>query len=247
MKTIFRVLVCFLPVIALTPRARAQSSDQFRPALLGRHAKSLVNIIDAQGLMKRGQRDGFVMFGCAVSQYGSGYWSRTYRASPHTEALQKEVLDRINEAMFEPAIYKGSHTPVYLTGSVVFAVRDGKPHLRIFLHQEDDLLKQGADFVAPQWAFMAPGNTKFDGIYYPPQAPGRSGLASLKLSVNEAGQVQSASVVYEYPPGMGFGKQTVGPIRDAVFIPGFRNGKPTACQFTWTLIFTGPGRQMHTG
>jgi hypothetical protein len=186
------------------------------------------------------------MFGCAVSELGSAYWSRTYRCSPHTELLQKEVLGRIDQAMFEPAVYKGSHVEVYLMGSVVFAVRDGKPHLRIFLHQEEDDLKKGNDFVAPQFAF-APGNTKFKGIYYPPQAPGSSGLASLRLSVNETGQVQAASVTYEHPPGMGFGAQAVGPIRDAAFIPGFRNGKPAACQFNWTIIFTGPGRQMKTG
>jgi hypothetical protein len=246
MKSIVRLLVCSLLVIAARQDALADNLSQFRPALLGHHKLSLVNSIDTQMLMKRGQGDGFVMFGCAVSQQGNGYWSRTYRGSPNTELLQKEVLDRIDRAMFEPAIYKGSHVGVYLMGTVVFAVRDGKPHLRIFLNQEDDSLKRGDDFVAPQFAF-APGNIKFQGIYYPPQAPGHSGLAVLKLSVNEMGQVQSASVSYEHPPGMGFGPQAVGPIRAAAFIPGFRNGKPVSCQFNWTIIFTGPGRQMRTG
>jgi hypothetical protein len=69
----------------------------------------------------------------------------------------------------------------------------------------------------------------------------------LKLSVNETGQVEAASVAYEHPPGMGFGTQLVGPIREAAFIPGFRNGKRVSCQFHWTFIFTGPGRQMKTG
>jgi predicted metalloprotease len=45
---------------------------------------------------------------------------------------------------------------------------------------------------------------------------------------------------------MGFGRQT-GVIRDAWFTPGFRNGKPVACEFTWTLGFEGAGRQMNTG
>ena len=243
MKSIVRILICALSLVAL---GRAAQAQQFRPALLGHHKKSLINIIDTQGLMKRGQGDGFVMFGCAVSQSGDGYWSRTYRASPNTELLQKEVLGRIDQAMFEPAILKGSRVPVYLTGSVVFAVRDGKPHLRIFLHQEEEELKKGTDFVAPQWAFAAPGNPKFQGIYYPPSAPGHTGVASLKLSVNETGQVTAASVIYEHPPGLGFGKETLA-IRDAIFIPGFRNGKLVPCQFNWTMVFTGPGRQMRTG
>jgi hypothetical protein len=246
MKSIARLLVCSL--LWLTPRqtALAENQSQFRPALLGHHKLSLINTIDTQMLMKRGQGDGFVMFACGVSEQGNGYWSTTFRASPNTELLQKEVLARIERAVFEPAIYKGSHVGVYLLGSVVFAVRDGKPHLRIYLNQEEDILKKGEDFVAPQFAF-APGNSKFQGIYYPPQAPGHSGVAMLKLKVNEVGQVQSASVVYEHPPGMGFGAQAAGPIRDATFIPGFRNGKPAACQFNWTIIFTGPGRQMKTG
>jgi hypothetical protein len=219
MKSIPRLLVCALLLLALREDALAQGLPQFRPALLGHHKKSLINTIDTQGLLKRGQGDGFVMFGCAVSRYGYGYWSRTYRCSANTELLQKEVLGRIDEATFEPAVYKGGRVGVYLTGSVVFAVRDGKPHLRIFLHQEDDELKKGTDFIAPQWAWGAPGNTKFDGIYYPPSAPGRAGVASLKLSVNETGQVQAASVAYEHPPGVGFGKQALA-IRDAAFIPG---------------------------
>ncbi|HYJ04141.1 MAG TPA: TonB family protein, partial [Chthoniobacterales bacterium] len=106
---------------------------------------------------------------------------------------------------------------------------------------------KGTDFVAPQWAWGAPGITNFDGIYYPPQAPGRGGLATLKLSVNETGHVTAASVVHEHPAGVGFGKQAVGPIRDAAFIPGFRNGKRVSCEFNWTFIFTGPGRQMGSG
>jgi hypothetical protein len=246
MKSIVRLVVCSLLLITLRKNALAESLPRYRPALLGNHKQSLINTIDTQMLLKRGQGDGFVMFGCGVSQSGDGYWSRTYRCSPNTELLQKEILGRIDRAIFEPAVYKGSRVGVYLMGAVVFAVRDGKPHLRIFLHQEEDDLKKGNDFIAPQFAF-APGNTKFKGIYYPPQAPGSPGLASLKLSVNELGEVQAASVTYEHPPGMGFGTQAVGPIRDAAFIPGFRNGKPVACQFNWTIIFTGTGRQMKTG
>ena len=247
MISLVRVLILALTLVALRPDLTAQGLPQFRPALLGHHKRSLVNIIDAQSLMKRGQGDGFVMFGCAVSELGDGYWSRTFRASPNTELLQKEVLGRIDQARFEPAVYKGGRVSVYLAGSVVFAVRDGKPHLRIFLHQEESDLKKGSDFVAPQWAWGAPGQTNFDGIYYPPQAPGRGGIATLKLGVNETGQVTAASIVYEHPPGVGFGKQAVGPIRDAAFIPGFRNGKRVSCEFNWTFIFTGPGRQMGSG
>lgn len=245
MKSIVRLLVCTVVLIMLEQAALAQSL-QFQPALLGHHKRSLINTIDTQMLLKRGQGDGFVMFGCMVSNSGYGYWSRTYRCSPNTELLQKEVLGRIDQAMFEPAVIKGTRVSVYLLGSVVFAVRNGKPHLRIYLHQEEGDLKQGNDFVAPQFAFD-PTNSKFDGIYYPPGAPGRSGVAAVRLSVNDIGQVKGATVTYEHPPGVGFGAQTAGGIRDATFIPGFRNGRPVACTFTWTMVFTSTGRQMKTG
>ena len=139
-----------------------------------------------------------------------------------------------------------AHVGVYVHGTVTYFIRDGKPHVRIFLNQNEDDLKSGRDFIEPQFAFV-PGNTQFKGIYYPPQAPGHSGVATLKLNVDATGKVGGANVIYEYPPGMNFGGQAVGPIRDALFIPGFRNGKPAACQFNWTLIYTGPGRQMKTG
>jgi hypothetical protein len=135
---------------------------------------------------------------------------------------------------------------VFVHGTVSFVIRDGKPHLRILLNQNEDDLKTGKDFVEPQFAFV-PGNTKFQGIYYPPQAPGHSGVATLKLDISATGKVEAARVVYEYPMGMNFGAQAVGPVRDALFIPGFRNGKPVACRFDWTLIYTGPGRQMKSG
>src|SRR5664279_3940567 len=145
MKSILRLVVCSLLSITLSQVALAEGLPQFRPALLGNHKKSLINLIDTEMLLKRGQGDGFVMFGCSVTPYGNAGWSRTYRCSANTELLQKEILGRIDQAMFEPAVYKGGHVGVYLMGSVVFAVRDGKPHLRIFLHQEEEDLKKGND------------------------------------------------------------------------------------------------------
>lgn len=236
--------VLLLGVIA--KETAAESLPEYRPALLGTHKRSLINLIDTQSLMSRGQKDAILMFECGITEQGQGVYSRTYRESPNSDLLRKEVMGRMDQAQFEPAVYRHAHVPVFIHGTVSFVVRDGKPHLRILLNQNEDDLKSGRDFIEPQFAFVS-GNTKFKGIYYPPQAPGHSGVAALKLSVNATGQVQAASVIYEYPPNMNFGAQAVGPIRDALFIPGFRDGKPVSCQFTWTLIYTGTGRQMNTG
>lgn len=245
MKSIVRLLVFSLSVITVAQGAWAESLPQFRPALLGHHKRSLINTIDTESLMKRGQKDATVMFECGVNKSGKAYDSRTFRESPNSELLKRELMTRLDHAQFDPASWKGSRVEVYLTGTVVFVVRDGRPHLRIFLHQEDDDLKKGSDFVAPQFAFI-PG-TKFEGILYPPSAPGSPGVAAVRLDVDAMGQVQGAKVVYEHPAGMGFGAQAAGGVRKVPFIPGFRNGKPVACQFTWTMVFPGPGRRMRSG
>jgi len=241
-----RHFISFLLLGLLAPDGAAEALPEFRPALLGHHKRSLVNLIDTQALMKRGQKDAIVMFECGITKLGAGVNSRTYRESPNSELLKRELMGRLDQAQFEPAVYRHAYVGVYVHGTVNFFIREGKPHLRIFLNQSDDDLKSGRDFIEPQFAFV-PNNTNFKGIYYPPHAPGHAGVASLKLKVDPTGRVEAASVVYEHPPGMNFGPQAVGPIRHALFIPGFRNGKPVACEFTWTLIYTGPGRQMGTG
>lgn len=245
MKALVRAILVSSLLLAVAPDAFAQN-PQFRPALLGHHKRSLVNLIDTQSLMKRGQGDAVVMFSCSINSAGFGGWSRCYRSSPNSEMFQKELMARIDQAQFEPAIYNGAKVAVYLSGTANFFVKDGKPHLRIFLNQEEGDLLNGRDFVAPQFAF-APGNPDYKGIFYPPGAPGQPGVASLELDVTAQGSVQNARVVYEHPPGRGYGAYSAGPVRKATFIPGFRNGKPVACKFTWNLIFTGPGRQMKTG
>ena len=231
-------------VIAATSASAAALPD-YRPALLGNHSRSFVNLINAQALMKRGQGDALVLFDVAVSATGSSYTGSAlcYRASPNSEALQNEVVARLEQAQFEPAVFKGSRVAVWLSGMVSFYVRDGKPRVRVFLHQEEADLQKGSDFVAPQLAGV-PGNPKFKGIYYPPKAPGHPGAASVNLDVSAEGEVRSSTVAFEDPKGMGFGVQTAGPLRDALFIPGFRNGKRVACRFTWTCMFRRPGLQM---
>ncbi|MEP6913876.1 MAG: hypothetical protein ABI923_14030 [bacterium] len=245
-KSLASYFISFVVLASLARNGVAESLPEYRPALLGHHHRSLINLIDTQSLMKRGQKDAIVMFEFGITQQGYGVNSRTYRESPNSELLKKELMGRMDQAQFEPAVYRHAHVGVYIHGTVNFFIRDGKPHLRIFLNQSEDDLKSGRDFIEPQFAFV-PNNTKFKGIYYPPQAPGHSGVASLKLNVDATGQVQAASVIYEHPVGMNFGAQAVGPVRDALFIPAFRNGKPVACQFTWSVIYAGTGRQMSTG
>ncbi|MDQ6622611.1 MAG: energy transducer TonB, partial [Verrucomicrobiota bacterium] len=208
--------------------------------------RSLVNLIDEAGLVKHGQGDAIVLFSCFVNTIGDGYFPHVYRSTPGSELLKHEIIARINMAQFEPAVYRHVNQFVYLCGTVIFRVVDGKPHLRIFLNQEEDVLKRGEDFIAPQMMFTLAG-TKFKDIYWPPNAPGHEGVASVALGVDATGKVTSVKVTYEHPAGMGFGAAVAGPIRDADFIPGYRKGQPVACHFDLPFIFFGPGLQMKTG
>jgi hypothetical protein len=247
MKTLRRCLFVFvLSLFSVAPDLAAADLPEFRPALLSRSPRSLVNLINADSLMKRGQKDGLLMFSCYVSTSGRGYAMQVYRCSPGSELLQKEVLGRIKEVEFEPAVYHHNPIDVWLSGTINFFLANGKPHLRVLLNQEEQDLKSGSDFVAPQFAF-ARGNPKFQGIYWPPSAPGHEAAAAVVLDVDTTGKVTNSKVAYEHPPGLGFGAAVAGPIRDAIFIPGFRNGKLVPCHFTWTLLFFGPGLQMKSG
>src|SRR5664279_3364282 len=90
-------------LVASTVPVVAEGLPEFRPALIGNHKKALINMINAQSLMERGQKDGTVMFETGITELGEGVNSRCYRGSANTEMLQKEVLGRIDQAQFEPA------------------------------------------------------------------------------------------------------------------------------------------------
>ena len=196
MKLLIRLLSTFVLAGACVLPGFAEPLPEFRPALLGHHRRSLVNLIDTQALMKRGQGNALVMFSCSINAQGFAGWSRCYRSSPDSELLQRELLARIDQAQFEPAVYRGAKVGVYLCGTANFFIKDGKPHLRIFLHQEDEDLLAGRDFVAPQFTF-APGNMDYKGIFYPPDAPWQG-----RRRVTEAGRQRA-----------GFGHKCTGCIR----------------------------------
>jgi hypothetical protein len=224
----------------------AQTRPEFQPALLGTFRRSLINTINTESLMKRGQGDAIVMFTAGISTTGYGYVWRTYRGTPNSEMLSKELMDRTNESQFVPAVYKHEPVGVVLTGTVSFSVVAGKPHLRIFLNQEETDLKQGKDFIAPQLAFAA-GNPQFEGVWYPGHVLTGPGVAAVTLDVDANGKVTNATLAYEHPAGKGFGVEAVDGLRKAVFIPGFRNGKAVACRFTFPVIFSGTSRRPKTG
>ena len=242
--TIALLLLCCS--LLLPTRGVAEPQPKFRPALLGTHQRSLINLINAESLMKRGQTDAIVMFSVGVTKLGFGYGMQVFRGTPNSEILQRELLNQLDRAQFVPAVVNGLPRTAYMDGTVVFAIVNGKPHVRIFLNQEESELNNRTDFISPQLVFL-PGNLKYKGIRYPPSALGVAGTAAITLDVDANGKVQGTKISYEHPANVGFGVAAAGPLRDANFIPAFRNGKPVACRYTIAVIFDGPGSQSKTG
>jgi hypothetical protein len=210
---------------------------QYRPALLGTGPNSVINRIDTAGLIREGQKDGQLLFCCSVRKEGRIAHTWTYRQSPDSKLLERELVRCLDTAVFVPAIYDHELVPVLLYGTVTFKVVDGKSRLRIFANQEVEELKKESDFIGPQ-PFVGHGS-KFEGLHYPADAvtSERSGIVELAMKVDTTGALTELKVVSEYPPLAGFRGAAEEDLRVASFIPAFRAGKPVECSITLPVYY----------
>src|SRR5437773_2515983 len=210
---------------------------EFRPALLGTGPDSLINRIDTADLIKKGQKDAAVMFSCLVAPTGDIVRSGAYRGTRGSELLEQELLKRLVNAKFIPAIH--NHQPVIAVfyGAVTFAVVNGKPRLRVFSNQQLEELKKESDFIDPQ-PYVGQ-DSKFTGVHYPetPTTVQLTGVAELALDVDARGNLKSMEVVSEEPPFLGFGQAATSDFSGAKFIPAFRNGQPVESKVTIPVYY----------
>jgi TonB family protein len=199
---------------------------EFRPALIGTAPNSLINTIDTADLIKKGQKEAAIMFSCLVAPTGDIVRSGAYRGTRGSELLEQELLKRLANAKFIPAIH--NHQPVIAIfyGTVRFAVVNGKPRLRIFANQQLEELDKENDFIDPQ-PYVGQ-DSKFTGIHYPETGTSVAvtGVSELALNVDARGNLKSIQVVSEEPPYLGFGEAARSDFTGAKFIPAFRNGQP---------------------
>lgn len=224
-----RRIFCFLATVFLAVtagRVEGQGRPQFRPVVLGSGADSLINQIDTDDLLKKGQKDGAIMFCSQVDKDGKALASWTYRGTAGTEALEAELLKRLKNAKFPPAIYDHQPVGVLLFASVFFTT-EHRPHIQIFLNQDGNSLKDKIDFVGPQPVFGA--DSKFTGLHWPKvESPVAitSGIADLAVKVDAKGNVEKLEVLHEDPPLLGFGDAALADFKDAKFVPAFLSGDP---------------------
>lgn len=228
-----------------TPSGRASELPMFRPVLIGQGPSALINRIDEQDLVRKGQKDALIMFLCAVKKDGTVAWSATYGGTPDSDFLKQELQRKISPASspkFFPAVHDHQPVDAIYYGAVTFRVVNGKPRMRIFSNQEAGELENEHDFIGPQ-PFFGDGSG-FTGFNYPPMEDGRlqmDGKVELKLKVDATGNLQEINVVSEQPPLLGFGEAALKDFGEAKFIPAFRDGKPVECEVTLPIFYKAAG------
>jgi len=225
------------PTTATPTQATAEEIPRYRPALLGGGPLSLINRISTEDLMKKGQKDGSLMFCCSVKSTGDVTSAWAYRGTPETKVLEEELMKRLNGTIMIPAIYDRNPVNVLFFGTITFAIVNEKPRLRIFANQEAEELKKESDFIGPQ-PFVG-RESKFEGLHYPDdqlRVP-ISGLVELAMKIDADGNLKDLQVVSEEPPLVGLRRAASEDFRVAKFIPAFRDGKPTACSITLPVCY----------
>jgi hypothetical protein len=227
------------------PTGQTQGLPLYRPVLLGKGPDALINRIDTQDVVKKGQKDAILMFVCSVRKTGQIEWSAVYRGTPNSDALREELQKKLSLASdpkFIPAVYNHRPVDAIYYGTLTFAVVDNRPRLRIFSNQEIEEVNAEHDFVGPQ-PFFGP-ESKFTGFHYPSKkdVPVEvDGVVELKLKIDSGGNLQELKVDSEEPPFLEFGSAAVADFGGAKFIPAFRDGKPTACDVTLRVYYKSGG------
>jgi hypothetical protein len=236
MRTLAFSLLAFLSIVDLAELHAAE--PRIRPALIGNGPKALINLIDTNKLIEKGQGDGLLNFQCLVGTSGQPINPVTFRATAGSAALEMEVISALRRCHFIPAIYDGKLTEVLLLGTVLFVVADGKPHLRMYANQNHDDIAKGNDFIAPQ---LIPETRKKISLIQDELGKARiyrqHGVIELSTTVDVNGNQKHIRVLSEAPPGFNFGKAELELSWGAKYVPGFRNGRPVECTFNQYVWF----------
>ena len=218
-----------LAMIAAKP-APAENLPDMRPALIGSGPNSLVNLISTKHLMERGVKHGALFFYASVHPNGFPAYSKVWGTTKETEPLRDELRQKLSQARFIPAVYQ--HRPVYagFYGTLAFSVVDGKPHIRIFANQELPELQKESDFISPQ-ALYIPGHiydyTKVKEPFGSWMTEDKPGVADISLTTDAAGNLKDIHLINVTPPeSKRYGDAAIEIMRQWVFLPAYRNGKP---------------------
>src|SRR4051812_13814267 len=95
----------FALLFVLIASAGAETLPEIRPALIGAGPKALVNLIDTQLLIRRGQGHSACYFYCLVRENGQVAAAHVHGSLPDSQKLKEEVRRRVYDARFIPAVH----------------------------------------------------------------------------------------------------------------------------------------------
>jgi hypothetical protein len=177
-----------------------------------------------------------------VAIWGGAVNPVTYRVTPESNALEKEVISALNRCRFIPAIYDGKPTRVLFLGTVLLFVTDGKPHLRIYANQNRDDIAKGNDFIAPQMILPSQKVTLAKNELLKAAIYRQKGVVELAITVDANGNQKDVKLLSEDPVDFNFGHAVLALQSGVKYIPGFRNGHPVDCTFdhyVWLRVYRG--------
>jgi len=237
------VVLAVLTTALQTGYLVAAESPDMRPALIGSGAKALINRIDGNALIKKGQQDAAVLILCPVLPDGSPGHYMVYGGTPGSDPLRQEVRNKLLQSKFIPAVYNHGNVRALFIGTVTFMNVNGRPRVRIFANQEIGDLGKEADFISPQ-PITIPGHFYKRGTF--PQKSWQSdeapGYADLSLTIDATGALKEAHVMKENPPGARYGEAAMQDIKEFTFLPAYRGGRPVESTTHFTKYFVVGGK-----
>jgi hypothetical protein len=223
-----------LPVIlaaaaSLAASAIAENLSDMRPALVGSDSKALINLIDTQSLMKRGQGHAALFFNAVIRPNGSVARRQIWGKTKESELLWYELRHKLEQASFVPAVYNHRNVYAAFYGTLTFSVINGKPHLRIFANQELPELEKESDFIAPQ-PIDVPGHIyNFRTLKNPFGSwatEDKPGEAEMSLTIDASGHLKDVHLLSVTPAEkQPYGETALQIMRERTYLPAFRNGK----------------------
>src|SRR6476661_8121475 len=129
---------------------RAENLPEMRPALIGNDKSALINMIDPEHVIKRGETHGALYFGCIIAPNGVPERGNIWGNTEETKALRDELRIKLSQSRFVPAVYNHRNVYCWFQGTLAFSTTGGKPHVRIFANQQLPELQKESDFISPQ-------------------------------------------------------------------------------------------------
>src|SRR6266513_1732651 len=84
--------------VSITPSGQVAALPMYRPILLSKGSNSLIDRIDTQDLIRKGQKDAQITFICSVKKTGEVEWSGVYTGTPDSDLLRQELQKRLSPA-----------------------------------------------------------------------------------------------------------------------------------------------------